>query len=86
MFVFLSIIFGTIYQFKGGNKEWITSALVISLFALACLAFGMMVSYSDFFGYAKDPATGSTLYTIVYDANGVGTKVKVIAYKQSSAS
>ena len=78
----LSIAFATIYKYKGGNKEWITSVLIITLFALACLIFGMMVSYSDFFGYAKDPVTGKTLTTIVYDEFGNGTKVKVIAYKQ----
>ena len=78
----LGIIGATFYQFKGGNKEWITSAMVISFFALACLTFGMMVSYSDYFGYAKDSLTGSTLTQVVYDADGVAHTVKVIAYKQ----
>ena len=45
----ISILFGTIYQYKGGKKEWITSIVVITLFALVCLVFGVRVSYTDFY-------------------------------------
>lgn len=79
---FSSIILSTIYQYRGGQKEWINRVLVITLFALCCLVFGMMVSYSDYFGYAKDPLTGSTLTEVIYDQFGNPTTVKVVAYKQ----
>ena len=42
------IIFSTIYRYKGGRRESLSSVLVISLFALVCLMFGVMVSYGDF--------------------------------------
>ena len=70
------------YGYKGGKSEWINSVLIISLFALICLAFGMMVSYSDYFGYAKDPVTGSTLTMVMYDEHGDPYTVKVLANKQ----
>lgn len=44
----IAIIFAGIYRYRGGNKEGITSILVISLFALVCLTFGVMISYGDF--------------------------------------
>ena len=66
----VSVIIAAIYRYRGGKSEVIRSVIVITLFAFACLAFGMMVSYSDYFGYAKDPNTGGTLYQIVYDAEG----------------
>ena len=44
----IGIIFSTIYRYKGGRRESISSVLVISLFALVCLMFGVMVSYGDF--------------------------------------
>ena len=75
LFLFqVSVIVSTWYQYKGGKSDIIKSALVITLFALVCLSFGMMVGYSDYFGYAKDALTGKTLI----DENGN----KVIAYKQ----
>ena len=44
----ISILIATIYRYKGGRKEWLSSVLVISLFGLVCLIFGMRVSYGDF--------------------------------------
>ena len=44
----IGIIFSTIYRYKGGRRESFSSVLVISLFALVCLMFGVMVSYGDF--------------------------------------
>ena len=78
----ISIILGTIYQYKGGKSEILRSVIVISLFALVCLSFGMMVSYGDFFGWAKDPTTGLNLKETVYDQFGNATQVNVPAYKQ----
>ncbi len=57
----IMVIVATIYQFKGGKSDVINSVIIISLFALVCLSFGMWVSYSDYFGYAKDPITGGNL-------------------------
>ena len=77
-----SIILATIYQYRGGKSEWINHVIVIILFALTCLSFGMMVSYSDYFAYAKDPVTGANLTEIIYDQFGNPSTVRVIAYKQ----
>ncbi|MCR5185245.1 MAG: GGDEF domain-containing phosphodiesterase [Bacilli bacterium] len=44
----VSIIIATIYKYKGGKNQIITSILVVSFFALTCLSFGVKVSYSDF--------------------------------------
>ena len=44
----IGIIFSSIYRYKGGKRESVSSVLVISLFALVCLMFGVMVSYGDF--------------------------------------
>ena len=44
----ISILIAAIYRYKGGRKEWLSSILVISLFGLVCLVFGMRVSYGDF--------------------------------------
>ena len=44
----IGIIFSTVYRYKGGLRESLSSVLVISLFALVCLMFGVMVSYGDF--------------------------------------
>ena len=41
-------ILSSIYKLKGGNNQVILSVLVISLFALVCLVFGVKVSYGDF--------------------------------------
>ena len=43
------VILASIYKYKGGNKGWIGSMLVIIFFALTCLVFGVRVSFSDFF-------------------------------------
>ena len=49
IFVFnVCTILASIYRWKGGKKQAITSILIISLFALVCLAFGVKVSYGDF--------------------------------------
>ncbi len=44
----IGIIFSSIYRYRGGKRESLSSVLVISLFALVCLMFGVMVSYGDF--------------------------------------
>ena len=44
----ISIIFASIYHFKGSNKSSVSSIMVITLFALVCLMFGVMISYGDF--------------------------------------
>ena len=44
----VGIIFSSIYRYRGGQRESLSSVLVISLFALVCLMFGVMVSYGDF--------------------------------------
>ena len=59
------IIFSSIYRYKGGKRASISSVMVISLFALVCLMFGVIVSYSDF--------TSSTIYQgieVGVDKNG----------------
>ena len=47
------IIIATIYKHKGGTNKVLLSMIVISLFALACLIFGVMVSYGDFVSTSK---------------------------------
>lgn len=49
----ISVIIASIYHYKGGRNGAITSVVVISLFALICLMFGVMVSYSDFVSSSK---------------------------------
>ena len=44
----IGIIFSSIYRYRGGKRASVSSVMVISLFALVCLAFGVMVSYGDF--------------------------------------
>ena len=46
----VAIIIAGLYRFYGGKRSAITSVLVISLFALVCLSFGVMISYGDFTG------------------------------------
>ena len=53
----LSIIGAAIYMKHGGKKSALTSMLVISLFALTCLVFGVMVSFSDFASTTPFPGT-----------------------------
>ena len=49
----LSVIGAAIYTKHGGKKQAIKSVVVISLFALVCLIFGIMVSFGDFTSSAK---------------------------------
>lgn len=51
----IGIIFSSIYRYRGGRRDSLSSVMVISLFALVCLMFGVMVSYGDFIS--------STVYT-----------------------
>ena len=44
----VGIIFANIYRYKGGKNANLGSVMIISLFALVCLMFGVMVSYGDF--------------------------------------
>ena len=60
----IGIIFASIYRYKGGKRPSLSSVMVISLFALVCLMFGIMVSYGDFVSVRA-----------VVDANGNTVKV-----------
>ena len=54
----LAVIGASIYVYKGGNKNIIKNVLIVSLFAFACLAFGLYASYYDFAinkGYKDQP-------------------------------
>ena len=63
IFFDVGIIFATIYRYKGGRRASLSSVMVISLFALVCLMFGVMVSYGDFVSVkmVKD-ASGNLVY------------------------
>ena len=62
----IGIIFSSIYRYRGGKRESLSSIMVISLFALVCLMFGVMVSYFDFTNSTIYPAT-----SVTYVSNGV---------------
>ena len=64
----LGIIFASIYRYKGGKRASLGSVMVISLFALVCLMFGVMVSYGDFIS--------SKIYTDV-EINGKAVNVLI---------
>lgn len=49
----IAIIGASIYQIKGGKSRILNSMMVITIFALACLVFGTMVSFGDFSSTAK---------------------------------
>ena len=54
----LAVIAASIYVFKGGTNNAIKNVLIVSLFAFACLAFGLYASYYDFAinkGYKDQP-------------------------------
>lgn len=53
----ITVIVSTIMTYKGSKSPWITSRLVIIMFAFVCLVFGVRVSYSDFYN-AKSIAAG----------------------------
>ena len=59
IFVFdLAAIAASIYVYKGGTNGAIKNILIVSLFAFACLAFGLYASYYDFAinkGYKDQP-------------------------------
>ena len=64
----IGIIFSSIYRYKGGKRASLSSVMVISLFALVCLMFGIMVSYGDFIS--------SKIYTDV-EINGKAVNVLI---------
>ena len=75
----IGIIFSSIYRYRGGKRASVSSVMVISLFALVCLAFGVMVSYGDFIS--------STVYKDVVvgvDKNGNDIVKDVIANDKSN--
>ena len=75
----VGIIFSSIYRYRGGKRASVSSVMVISLFALVCLAFGVMVSYGDFIS--------STVYKDVVvgvDKNGNDIVKDVIANDKSN--
>ena len=54
----LAVIAASIYVYKGGKKNAIKNVLIVTLFAFACLAFGLYASYYDFAinkGYKDQP-------------------------------
>ena len=63
-----SVIFAAIYSYKGGKTEWITSVLIVTLFALCCLVFGVKVSYSDFFSTKDQKQIICFLTMVIYVA------------------
>ena len=52
----ISVVIASLYKRRGGENQGILSVLVISLFALTCLIFGVKISYTDFAGTATDAA------------------------------
>ena len=44
----LAVVGASIYAYKGGSNNAIKNILIVSLFAFACLAFGLFASYYDF--------------------------------------
>ena len=46
----ISLVIACIHKYKGGRNQIILSVVVISLFALTCLIFGVKTSYTDFAG------------------------------------
>ena len=66
----IGIIFSTIYRYRGGRRGSLSSVLVISLFALVCLMFGVMVSYGDFISskiYSDIDVGGKTADVLLND-------------------
>ena len=66
----VGIIFSSIYRYRGGRRESLSSVLVISLFALVCLMFGVMVSYGDFISskiYTDVDVGGKTADVLIND-------------------
>ena len=66
----VGIIFSTIYRYRGGQRQSLSSVLVISLFALVCLMFGVMVSYGDFISskiYSDVEINGKTMDVLAND-------------------
>ena len=49
----VSVIVSSILRFKGKKINWLQSVLVITLFAMVCLVFGVRVSYGDFYTSAQ---------------------------------
>lgn len=64
----ISIIYASLYRYKGGKNPIISSVLVISLFALVCLTFGITISYGDFVSSAVFKDDAGNIITIT-DAN-----------------
>ena len=63
-----SVIFGAVYKYKGGHKEWIMNILPVTLFALILLVFGVKVSYSDFFSTSDIKQIICFLTMVIYVA------------------
>ena len=69
----VGIIFSSIYRYRGGKRASVSSVMVISLFALVCLTFGVMVSYGDFISSTIYPDT--VVNTV--DKNGNPTTITI---------
>ncbi len=66
----VGIIIANVYRYKGGRNANLGSVLIISLFALVCLMFGVMVSYGDFISskvYTDVDLNGKTANVLIND-------------------
>ena len=60
----IAVIIGGVQRYKGSKQLPISSVVVIVLFAMVCLAFGLMISYGDF--------TGTKVFT-----DELGNKIRI---------
>ena len=75
----VGIIFSSIYRYRGGKRASLSSVMVISLFALVCLTFGVMVSYGDFISSTVYPGV-----VVGVDKNGNDVVKDVLANDKSN--
>ena len=67
IFVFhAATIVSTLLQYYGKKKEWFNSVVIISLFALCCLVFGVRVSYNDYFSTSSNKQIICFLMFVIY--------------------
>ena len=67
IFIFhVTTIVSTILQYRGKKMEWLNSVVIISLFALCCLIFGVRVSYNDYFSTSSNKQIICFLMFVIY--------------------
>ena len=59
-------ILSTVLQYRGKKMEWLNSVVIISLFALCCLIFGVRVSYNDYFSTSSNKQIICFLMFVIY--------------------